>query len=145
MNVLAEVPVKDLARFFRVLADESRLQMLWLLFNHRELCVCDIMATLGITQSKASRHLAALRHAGLVSDRRAGTWSFYSLSPATSELERSQIESLRVWLASQAGAAQTLGDLRRVLERRDSAAVCAASGLGDPTDSGSLAGNSQPF
>jgi ArsR family transcriptional regulator len=140
-----EVPVKDMARFFRVLADESRLQMLWLLFNHRELCVCDIMAALGITQSKASRHLAALRHAGLVSDRRAGTWSFYSLSPATSELERSQIESLRIWLAGQAGAVQALSDLRRVLEGRDSAAVCAASGIRDPADSGSLAGNSQPF
>jgi DNA-binding transcriptional ArsR family regulator len=44
--------------------------MLWLLFNHEELCVCDIMEALGITQSKASRHLSTLRHAGLVTDRR---------------------------------------------------------------------------
>ncbi len=47
--------------FVKVLADEARLIMLWLLFNHRELCVCDIMAALEITQSKASRHLAALK------------------------------------------------------------------------------------
>jgi hypothetical protein len=49
----------------RVLADEARRQMLWLLMKHRELCVCDLMGTLGIIQSKASRHLATLRHAGL--------------------------------------------------------------------------------
>ena len=35
--------------------------MLWLLFNHWELCVCDLMAALDITQSKASRHLELLR------------------------------------------------------------------------------------
>jgi ArsR family transcriptional regulator, arsenate/arsenite/antimonite-responsive transcriptional repressor len=44
--------MKDAAQFFKVLADEARLKMLWLLFNHRELCVCDIMAALEITQSK---------------------------------------------------------------------------------------------
>jgi ArsR family transcriptional regulator len=143
MDIATEVHVKDIARFFKVLADESRLQMLWLLFNHQELCVCNIMAALGITQSKASRHLAALRHAGLVTDRRVGTWSFYSLSPANSELERSQLESLRSWLASQASAAQALIDLRLVLEGRDSAAVCAADGPRD-VKSGIPAGKSQP-
>ena len=57
--------MKEPAQFFKVLADESRLKMLWLLFNRQELCVCDVMAVLEITQSKASRHLAALRNAGL--------------------------------------------------------------------------------
>jgi len=140
----AEVPVKDMARFFKVLADESRLQMLWLLFNHQELCVCDIMAALGITQSKASRHLAALRHAGLVTDRRVGTWSFYSLSPATNELERSRLESLRSWLAGQASAAQALSGLRLVLESRGSTAVCANSTLPHDVRSGAPAGKTQP-
>ncbi|MGA7741115.1 MAG: ArsC/Spx/MgsR family protein [Polyangia bacterium] len=36
------------ARFFKVLADEARLKIVWLLFHHDELCVCDIMAALGI-------------------------------------------------------------------------------------------------
>ena len=135
--------MKDVARFFKVLADESRLQMLWLLLNHGELCVCDIMAALGITQSKASRHLAALRHAGLVSDRRAGTWSFYSLSRVTSEFERSQMESLRVWLASQADAALALSNLGQVLESRDSNAACLPRVTRDDVDSGNPAGSSQ--
>jgi DNA-binding transcriptional ArsR family regulator len=38
--------VKDASKFFRVLADEARLKMLWFLFNHGKLCVCDIMAAL---------------------------------------------------------------------------------------------------
>ena len=64
--------MKEAARFFKILADESRLKMLWLLFNRRELCVCDIMAVLEITQSKASRHLATMRNVGIVTDRREG-------------------------------------------------------------------------
>ena len=55
--------MRDAAQFFKVLADEARLKMLWLLLNHRELCVCDFMAALEITQSKASRHLGTMRHA----------------------------------------------------------------------------------
>ncbi len=64
--------MKRAASFFKVLADEARLKMLWLLLNHRELCVYDFMAVLDITQSKASRHLRTLYNASLISDRRAG-------------------------------------------------------------------------
>ncbi len=70
------------ARLFKSLADETRLQILWLLKGQEELCVCDIMRVLGITHSKASRHLRYLFHLGLVSDRREGLWMYYRLSPA---------------------------------------------------------------
>ncbi|MBM4320320.1 MAG: metalloregulator ArsR/SmtB family transcription factor [Deltaproteobacteria bacterium] len=120
--------MRDVAQFLKVLADEARLQMLWLLFNHRELCVCDIMETLGITQSKASRHLATLRHARLVVDRKAGAWSYYSLCPVETELERAQIELLRARLADHPVAARLLRDLQAWLERKERAAACAADG-----------------
>ncbi len=61
------------ARFFKSLADETRLKILWLLSGTEELCVCDIIDVLGITQSKASRHLRYLYHLGWVTDRRDGT------------------------------------------------------------------------
>jgi ArsR family transcriptional regulator len=48
------------ARFFKSLSDETRLKILWLLSGTEELCVCDVMDVLGITQSKASRHLRHL-------------------------------------------------------------------------------------
>jgi ArsR family transcriptional regulator len=74
--------MKHEARLFKSLAEETRLKILWLLKGQEELCVCDIMRVLGITQSKASRHLRYLYHLGLVSDRREGLWMYYSLSVA---------------------------------------------------------------
>ena len=118
--------MRDVAQFLKVLADEARLQILWLLFNHGELCVCDIMETLGITQSKASRHLATLRHAGLVVDRREGAWSYYSVRPATSKLERVVLESLRRELGRHPHALQLTQDLKQWLARKERSAACSA-------------------
>lgn len=69
---------------FKVLSDETRLRILNLLYK-RELCVCDVMAVLGISQSKASRHLAALKRIGLLADRRKAQWMHYSLVPGMEE------------------------------------------------------------
>ncbi len=62
---------------YKALADETRLRIVNVLLQLGELCVCDIEVGLGITQSKASRHLAVLRQGGLVVDRREGTWIYY--------------------------------------------------------------------
>ncbi len=118
--------MRDAARFFKVLADEARLRMLWLLFNHRELCVCDIMAALEITQSKASRHLATLRHARIVIDRKDGLWSYYALRPAEDELAREHLEVLRATLGRRPDADALLAKLHGWLEAKHRGAVCAA-------------------
>lgn len=73
--------MKAEVRLFKALADETRLQIIWLLMLAEELCVCDIMAVLGITQSKASRHLRYLYNTGWVQDRREGLWMYYRLAP----------------------------------------------------------------
>jgi ArsR family transcriptional regulator len=111
--------VKDTAEFFAVLADEARLKMLWLLFNHRELCVCDFMQVLGITQSKASRHLRILYRAGLVTDRRDGLWVYYALRPLQPGLEKAQLAGLRAHLAGRPAAVQLLAKLSTWRSRRD--------------------------
>jgi ArsR family transcriptional regulator, arsenate/arsenite/antimonite-responsive transcriptional repressor len=81
--------MKAEARLFKSLADETRLKILWLLMGQEELCVCDVMRTLGITQSKASRHLRYLFNVGLVNDRREGVWMNYRLAlPPGSDRER---------------------------------------------------------
>lgn len=64
---------------FKAFADETRLRILHLL-TYGELCVCDILTTLRLPQSKVSRHLAYLRAAGLVQVRRSGLWKHYSLT-----------------------------------------------------------------
>lgn len=67
-------------RMFKAFADETRLRILHLLTRKSELCVCDIIHILGLPQSKVSRHLAYLRRAGLVQDRKQGLWSHYALT-----------------------------------------------------------------
>ncbi len=63
---------------YKALADATRLRILGLLLAG-EVCVCDIHESLKIPQSKASRHLAYLRRAGLVETRREGLWIHYRL------------------------------------------------------------------
>ena len=111
--------MKKAAAFFKVLADEARLNMLWLLLNHRELCVCDFMAVLEVTQSKASRHLRTLFNAGLVSDRRAGLWIYYSLQPAADDFVRAFLETLSSTLANQQEAVELLKKLEVWLAQKD--------------------------
>jgi len=119
--------MKDLAQFLKVLADEARLEILWLLFNYEELCVCDLMEALEMTQSKTSRHLATLRHAGLVVDRREAAWSHYSLRQCDSEVERHLLEALRAELGRHPGAARVLQRLRAQMARKGGKARCAAT------------------
>jgi ArsR family transcriptional regulator len=122
--------MRDAAKFFKVLADEARLQMLWLLFNHRELCVCDIMEALDITQSKASRHLLTMRHAGLVVDRKEGLWSYYQLCPVKDPLAKRHLEVLRETLAKRPEAASTLRGMRKWLDDKGRGAACPTPGNG---------------
>jgi ArsR family transcriptional regulator len=117
--------MRDAAQFFKVLADEARLKMLWLLFNHRELCVCDIMAALKITQSKASRHLSTLRHADLVVDRKQGLWSYYTLRPGEDAFAREHLELLKATLARRSDAGSLLAKLKDWLDAKNSGADCA--------------------
>ena len=86
--------MSDAVQLFKALGDETRLRILNMLCR-RDLCVCQIVDVLGIGQSKASRHLAHLRHAGLVTDRREGLWMYYSLSDPSAELPRQVIECLK--------------------------------------------------
>jgi ArsR family transcriptional regulator len=67
------------SRFFKALADETRLRILRLL-EVREMCVCEVMVALDLTQPTASHHLGLLENAGLVKDRKDGKWVFYSIA-----------------------------------------------------------------
>jgi ArsR family transcriptional regulator len=139
--------MKDAAQFFKVLADEARLKIIWLLFHHEELCVCDVMAALGITQSKTSRHLATLKHAGLVTDRKDGLWSHYALRPAQDELAKTHLALLRRSLADRPDAAPMLKSLQRSLNGKNRSTACAkdaacaakTSGTKTPTRGGGAA------
>ncbi len=70
--------MKDLVNIFKALSDETRLRILKLL-EHGELCVCDMVAAFDMMQPKVSFHLAALKSAGLVKDRKEGKWMHYKI------------------------------------------------------------------
>lgn len=67
------------------LAEPSRLQALEKIWQGGEHCVCEIMETMGKSQSTASRHMAVLKKAGLVSDRRDAQWVRYCKNPKLSK------------------------------------------------------------
>ncbi|MGE5237376.1 MAG: ArsR/SmtB family transcription factor, partial [Chloroflexota bacterium] len=73
--------MKELVRLFKLLSDESRLRILMLLAR-RELCVCQLMAVLGISQPLVSRNLSLLREGGLLEERREGKLVFYRVRKA---------------------------------------------------------------
>lgn len=66
---------------FTALSDPIRLRSLLLMAEAGELCVCELTHALQIHQPKMSKHLATLREAGLVRDRRDAQWVFYAISP----------------------------------------------------------------
>jgi len=70
---------------FKLLSDTTRLRALVLMKNHGELCVCELTHALNISQPKISRHLAHLRDANLVTDRRQGLWIYYQINPELPE------------------------------------------------------------
>lgn len=77
------VPTIDRARavqLFHALSDETRLGIIEKLRNG-EHCVCDLQDDLDAAQSRLSFHLRVLKEAGLVSDRKEGRWSYYSIVP----------------------------------------------------------------
>jgi ArsR family transcriptional regulator len=107
--------MKHVARVFRSLADETRLSMLCLLMQQEELCVCDFMEVLEITQSKASRHLRYLYNTGWVNDRREGLKMKYRLGVTTGTMKAKQLQALSDVMTSLPGAQALEGKLCRWL------------------------------
>ena len=70
---------ESLAALFKTLSEPVRLRIVYLLLESGELCVCDLVDTLKLSQSVVSRHLAYLRNNKLVSTRRDGVWVYYSI------------------------------------------------------------------
>jgi ArsR family transcriptional regulator len=90
--------MNDLARRFKALSEELRLQILALLVRHEELCVCEVERFLGVSQSAASRHFRYLASAGLVESRRDGQWVYYRVAPPSDESHGILLDALRSML-----------------------------------------------
>lgn len=78
---------------FRAFSDQTRLRILHLL-RAGEMCVNDLVEIIDVPQPTASRHLAYLRKAQLVSTRRAGVWTYYRLAAAANPFHQKLLECL---------------------------------------------------
>src|SRR5512136_1482904 len=74
--------MKKIANILKALSDDTRLRVIKLL-QERELCVCELMQVLDMSQPRISRHMSVLKNAGLVDDRREGKWVYYLLKNET--------------------------------------------------------------
>ena len=73
--------MNDPIALLAALAEPTRLAAIRLLWDGQEHCVCEMMQLLGTTQSRMSRHMASLKAAGLVVDRRDAQWIRYRRAP----------------------------------------------------------------
>ena len=77
---------KKQSKFFKALADEKRLRILKLLMN-KEMCICELMVCLGMTQPNLSHHIEILENVGIVKRRKKGKWAYCSIADKT-EIEK---------------------------------------------------------
>jgi ubiquinone/menaquinone biosynthesis C-methylase UbiE/DNA-binding transcriptional ArsR family regulator len=95
------VPAASTLNFLRMLADPTRLRLM-LLLEQEELSVAELQEILGMGQSRISSHLAQLKRAGVVSDRRAGKNVYYGLAQPTGEdATRAKVSELTRTLARE--------------------------------------------
>lgn len=73
--------MSDVIPVLLALAEPTRLGAMRILYNGGEHCVCELMARLGASQSRMSRHMSVLKAAGLVVDRRDAQWVRYRRNP----------------------------------------------------------------
>jgi ubiquinone/menaquinone biosynthesis C-methylase UbiE/DNA-binding HxlR family transcriptional regulator len=110
---------EELQKVFKTFADPTRIRILRLL-EQEELIVGELMTILGMAQSRVSRHLAVLREAGLLADRREGTFVAYRLILPTEGPWREAWTLSRNSLASDPTAERDDTLLRRALMARES-------------------------
>jgi ArsR family transcriptional regulator len=103
-----------LTTVYSALSDPTRLRILALL-GAGEVCVCHIHASLDVPQPTASRHLAYLRKAGLVSARRAGIWMHYGLTPQSNPVVAAVIASALHALSHTDASARDARRLQQVV------------------------------
>lgn len=103
--------MEHVTTIFATLADPIRLRAIALIAAEGELCVCELVAALDLPQPKVSRHLAIMRDAGLLVDRRDAQWVLYSLASGMPDWMRAAVAA---GVAAMAVDRQHAKDIRRL-------------------------------
>jgi arsenate reductase/ArsR family transcriptional regulator len=90
--------LRDYGAVLKAAADPNRARILKML-EGGEMCVCQIVAALGLATSTVSKHLSLLRTAGLVEERKAGRWVHFRLAAeGDNDYALPLLSLLRTWL-----------------------------------------------
>lgn len=116
--------MQEIAEAMKALSEEIRLRLLLLLGNG-ELCVCDLMAALGLPQSTISRHLAYLKNSGWVASRRQGIWMHYRLADPLGPFRQETLDRLRRELKDAPQAKKDAANLALHLKTQQDGNRCA--------------------
>ncbi len=106
----------------KALADESRARAL-LALRQSELCLCQLIALLGLAPSTVSKHMSQLKQAGLVASRKQGRWVHYRLAPSADGTIRVAQEWAQEALVRDPLIREDAKRLRAIL-RQDPAELC---------------------
>jgi len=107
----------------KALSDPNRVKIIKML-QHKELCVCEIQALLGIAQPTVSKHLKVLDDAGLVVLKKRGLWVYCHLSDgSTNAYVATLLGNLRHWLEETAECSE----LREKIDSVSSNDMCNRS------------------
>ena len=109
---------------FASMSNEIRLRCLMLMQVEGELCVCELIHALDLSQPMISRHLALLRESGLVSDRRAGQWVYYSINPELDDWAKNVLQTTSLANCEQTPFSADLKILKD-MPNRPGSACCA--------------------
>ncbi|WP_407058454.1 ArsR/SmtB family transcription factor [Paracerasibacillus soli] len=91
----------------KALADANRLILLSCLKN-KEVCVCDLVDVLNISQPAVSQHLKKLKDAGIIKERKVGTWKHYSIVENLSPVAQQVVDELDVLTKCDCGGESCL-------------------------------------
>src|SRR5450759_3292412 len=105
--------MRDIMDMLKALADENRLRALGAL-RDGELCVCQLIALLGLAPSTVSKHLTILRAARLVESRKDGRWMYYRLSR---EFKTPSVSKMLVLLFKDMAKTSRIVEDRKKLKR----------------------------
>jgi len=105
---------RAIARFHAALSNEVRMRIVALVCGRNEMCVCELVDELGLSQANVSRHVGILRDAGILQDRKIGTWVLLRVDEA---LLREQFSALLDEIHERHRASAHMDAERRLTER----------------------------
>jgi ArsR family transcriptional regulator len=109
--------MNEVTTAIKALSEEIRIRLLLVLMKD-EACVCELMATFDMAQSKLSHHLIALRDAGFIKDEKRGKWNYYSIdSNSMDSMRKNLLASLSSWLDDDTVVEKDRQTLEKVKDR----------------------------